>query len=118
MPVTFVGRRGGPRSLARMPHAPQKPTELASLLPRLPGGSPGRSDPGGSHSPLTTGRLRANRPLVLVVFQLLGSVMYIRHLAITNLGPFGGRRNFDQSLKRGSVGIFGRNGRGKSTLIN
>lgn len=41
--------------------------------------------------------------------------MWFRNLKVVNVGPF---TNFDVELTRGSVGVFGRNGRGKSTLVN
>lgn len=41
--------------------------------------------------------------------------MWFRKLQIVNVGPFEDR-TFD--LTRGSIGIFGRNGQGKSTLVN
>ncbi len=41
--------------------------------------------------------------------------MWIESLRFVNAGPF---EDFSVSLKQGSVGIFGRNGRGKSTFLN
>lgn len=41
--------------------------------------------------------------------------MWVRKLRVVNVGPF---EDFSADLVRGSVGVFGRNGRGKSTLVN
>jgi DNA repair exonuclease SbcCD ATPase subunit len=41
--------------------------------------------------------------------------MYFRHFHLHNFGPFD---NLAVDLQRGSVGIFGPNGRGKSTFVN
>ncbi len=41
--------------------------------------------------------------------------MWFRKLKIKNVGPF---EDFSVDLTRGSIGVFGRNGKGKSTLLN
>lgn len=41
--------------------------------------------------------------------------MYFKRMEIKNVGPFA---NFEVNMTRGSIGIFGRNGVGKSTLTN